>query len=166
MTPTTEELLKRYQDADPRAFDLLYRRVSPVLFQFLLARLGSRADAEEALQDAFFRIHRHILKYDPARSAMGWMMTIARNAMLDVVAKRRGHATLAEDVAAPDARTEAKQIARVELERLLAKITPEERALVAARLVDDTSFDDIGAAAGLSAATVRQRLSRILRKLR
>lgn len=76
---SNEELLRRYQNADPRAFDEFFRRTKTLVYGYLLARLKNRGDADDAFQETYFRIHRYIDTFDPSRNALAWVMTIARN---------------------------------------------------------------------------------------
>ena len=51
-----EELLARIAMGDRKAFSALYDRTSAKLFGICLRVLGDRAEAEEALQEAYVRI--------------------------------------------------------------------------------------------------------------
>ena len=55
---------------------------------------------------------------------------------------------------------------RQELNIILRELSAADRALIEARLLDEDSYADIAARDGASQAQVRQRLSRLLRRLR
>jgi len=56
-----EQLMARYQQADPGAVAVLVERLSPQLYRFFASQLGNRADAEDML-----------LECTRSRGACGW----------------------------------------------------------------------------------------------
>lgn len=64
---------------DRGAFARLYQASAGKLFSVCLNILGSRAQAEEALQDAYVNVWRNAGAFDPAKgTAMTWLITLAR----------------------------------------------------------------------------------------
>ena len=163
---TDEQLLRAYQGADLKGFDEFFRRRHQLVFGYLLAKLGSRAEAEDALQETFLRVHRSILGYDPERSALNWVFAIARNVMIDF-RQRRGIVAEASEAPVDDGLSaEGLLLVRQELNLLLQSLRPEERDLLVRRYVDGESAKATAARTGLSLDNTKQRLSRILRKVR
>jgi RNA polymerase sigma-70 factor (ECF subfamily) len=80
-----EDLLVRCAAQDAQALQQLYARVSPRLLGILMHILGTRAAAEDALQDVFIRIWQQAGQFDRIRGrAMAWMVAIARNRAIDL----------------------------------------------------------------------------------
>jgi RNA polymerase sigma-70 factor, ECF subfamily len=80
-----EDLLVRCAAHDAEALQQLYARVSPQLLGILMHILGTRAAAEDALQDVFIRIWQQAGQFDRIRGrAMAWMVAIARNRAIDL----------------------------------------------------------------------------------
>lgn len=80
-----EELLRRCAGQDRDALHLLYQRTAPQLLAILMRILGSRAPAEDALQDAFLRIWQQAANFDERKGrALSWMVAIARNRAIDM----------------------------------------------------------------------------------
>ena len=66
------------------ALALLYGQTSPQLLAVLIRLLRRRELAEEVLHDVFLRVWDRAGSFDAAKgSAMGWLVSIARNAALD-----------------------------------------------------------------------------------
>lgn len=167
LTPSNESLLERYQSGDFEGFDLFYRRNSQMIFAFLLTRLRLRADAEEAFQDTFLKIHKAIEAYDPAQPALGWVFTIAKNAALDVMRRRRRQpVSYNVDELSENSGIEETVSAKEQLAQLIEKISDAERRLLKARFLDEEPFENIADDLGISADNTRQKLSRLLKKLR
>ncbi len=93
------ELALRVQNGGSGAFVELVRRYQTALLRYLLARLGNRADAEDALQETFAAAFRYFHSYDPSRPLAGWLYTIARREAGRVARSRP--ASAARETAAP-----------------------------------------------------------------
>lgn len=100
------ELMARAAAGDERAMAGLYDRYGQVLYAVAYRIVGGRADAEEAVLDAFAQVWRDASKFDAARgSVAGWLTMIARSRALDLVRARtrRDRITTAAAAAHPDA---------------------------------------------------------------
>lgn len=87
-TPTDEQLLADHLLQKPRAFDLLVRRHSRELYQFVLRFTGSSAAADDVVQDAFLQVHLSGASFDPKRRFKPWLFAIAANKARDMLRKR------------------------------------------------------------------------------
>lgn len=77
----------------PLSFARLHGATSGELLSFLTRIVGSRASAEECLQDVYVRIWSQASLFDPARGpALAWMYGIARNRALDHLRHQKLHA--------------------------------------------------------------------------
>ena len=89
-TDQLKHLLAQCSMGDRRAFEALYRSVSPRLHGVAL-RFMARPDlAEEVLQESFVRIWNNASRYQSHLSApMTWMINITRNQAIDQLRKQR-----------------------------------------------------------------------------
>lgn len=169
---SNEELLVKYQEAEKEAFQVFYERHKNLIMSFLMTKLRNTTDAEEAFQETFFRIHRFILKYDPKQSSLGWVFTIAKNAAIDVMAKNQRLAQLktarAQETSHEDVAGSSQLVveARQELQDLLSRLSPEEQELIKYRFIDGESYEEIAARLEIKTDTTRQKLSRLLRRIK
>jgi RNA polymerase sigma-70 factor (ECF subfamily) len=100
-----EALLLAAGRGDRDAFRDLYLLTAPRMTSIAL-RLARRQDiAADALQDAYVKIWRAAARFDADRgSALGWMATILRRAVLDRLPAERPHLDLTEiQIAVPAA---------------------------------------------------------------
>ena len=72
-----EELVERALAGDEPAFAALVDRYQERLLRFLVVRCGERADAEDALQDAFVDAWRYLASYNPRWRFSTWLYRIA-----------------------------------------------------------------------------------------
>ncbi|MEM8552924.1 MAG: sigma factor, partial [Pseudomonadota bacterium] len=77
-------LLERTAVGDRQAFQTLYEKASPRLFAVSVRVLQDRAEAEDALQDAFIKIWRYAERFPVSGvRAQTWMIAIVRNTAID-----------------------------------------------------------------------------------
>lgn len=84
-------LMRAAQDGDASAYNQLLRETTPLLRRLIQRRLRflQAADVEDLVQDVLLSLHSVRATYDPARAFMPWLMSIARNRMIDR-ARRHG----------------------------------------------------------------------------
>ncbi|HET7481367.1 MAG TPA: sigma-70 family RNA polymerase sigma factor [Actinomycetota bacterium] len=84
-----EALLAGFAAREPEASTAFVRRFQHRLFGLALTILGDAKAAEEAAQEAFVRAWRHADAFDARKGAVAtWLLTIARNASLDMARVR------------------------------------------------------------------------------
>lgn len=157
---------------DTAAFQALYDAQLTPVYNYARYRLGD-ADAEDATADAFARAWAARAAFDPSRGdASPWLWAIVRNAVTDRL-RRRAHApfALSPSVAASggDHDVHGAAAARIDWGRLVAAVAalPDlDHDIVALRIGAGLGHEAIGAAVGLSAGAVAQRLHRALGRLR
>jgi RNA polymerase sigma-70 factor (ECF subfamily) len=72
------DLIDRACNGSVDAFEQLVLHYQDRLYQFLLARANNKADAEDALQEAFVAAFRHLSSYRSRYRFSTWLFTIAR----------------------------------------------------------------------------------------
>ncbi|MBJ3775057.1 sigma-70 family RNA polymerase sigma factor [Acuticoccus mangrovi] len=168
-----EDLLARTALGDRRAFQKLYDASSAKLFAVCLRILQDRAEAEDAVQDAYTKIWRYSERYSAARARpMTWMIAIARNLAIDRLRARKAPGAAleaAERVADGAMRPDERAMASGEAKRLLDCIRDLGEAQ--ARLVRIAYFGGLTYAAlaqrdGVALGTVKSRMRRALASLR
>jgi RNA polymerase sigma-70 factor (ECF subfamily) len=159
------ELLARFVHGEPEAFERLYRQYEREVYHWILRIVRDRVAAEDALVEAFWRVHRARARFDASRSFGAWLRRIATNAALDQLRSLRSHAAL------PVMERDAVSPRRDEDTRdaILAAFRSLPSAwLVVARLalVEQLPQAEIADALGVPIGTVKSRLFRAQRALR
>jgi RNA polymerase sigma-70 factor (ECF subfamily) len=89
-TVADEHLIAQVASGDPDAVGGLYDRYATVLLPVALRILGSRADAEDVVHDAFVTLPERSRHYSVERgSVAAWLIILVRNLSLDRI-RRRG----------------------------------------------------------------------------
>ncbi len=143
-----------------------------MVYGYCAARVSVRADAEDLTSSVFHRVVDRMQTYDASRgSVRAWVLTIARNALIDHLRRSRRHAPWSEvEDALADARygpqTEAVDERLLKVRAALAAYPPQVREMFALRYGDGLRTKEIASLLELSEAAVKQRFSRVLRELK
>ncbi len=163
-------ILDALSRGDSIALDWIWDAYASRLLAFATALLCSRHDAEEILQNVFVKIARNDSRLAAARSLKAYLFTMTRNEALSL-ARRRGRIEIAVDPAefglipatpaAPPPPEEAEAAARH-----LAALPEKQRAVIALKIFEDLTFDQIAASLKISINTAASRYRYGIDKLR
>jgi RNA polymerase sigma-70 factor (ECF subfamily) len=125
--------------------------------------------ADDAVQNAWSTAWRKLGTLRDPASLKPWLMRLAANEAKRLM-KQRGRRSAVEGIAARPAVTAgidpATGIERLDVLAALERFEPEDRALIALRYVFGFDATAIAAASGSTPDAVRQRLKRLLDRLR
>lgn len=156
------------KQGDARAFGKLYETIYADLFHFALYRLGSREEAEDAVQETALEAFRGIHGLKNPEAFRSWMFSIlsARcNRHIALLIRRRNETPVEElRLSAEDFAPEADDACR--LREAIAALPDEDRQLVLLAVVGGFSGKEIAAIMQRPPGTLRSRLHRTLKKLR
>jgi RNA polymerase sigma-70 factor (ECF subfamily) len=168
-----KQLISRISLGDRAAFSTLYDALSGRLFAVTLRVLRNRAEAEEALQDAFLNIWRRAASYDAERAGpMAWLVTIARNAAIDRMRRRREAADIDdlperadEDAISPELAAMQSQEA-AGLHACLEELTARESEMIRTAFMGGLTYSELAAREAKPLGTIKSTIRRSLLKLR
>ena len=152
----------------PRVAEILVANHRDFL-RFVERRIGSRALAEEIVQDAFVK---SLDRGDEIRdSVVGWFYRVLRNAVIDhqrrqTVADRRLDQFAAELESSGDGREELDRIACACVLKLADTLKPEYADALRRIEVDQVAVKDYADASGISASNAGVRIFRAREALR
>jgi len=175
-------LVARMAAGDERALGDLYDRHGAMAYALALAIVGERADAEEAVADAFGQAWRQAGQFDPARGSVpAWLATITRTRALDLVRARgrraralaRAASEIGEGLAAPLAAAgdaPDRGVERAEARRLVVRVLAElpelQRRVIELAYFGGLSQSEIAAELQEPLGTVKTRMRTAMEKLR
>lgn len=137
--------------------------------------LGSRAEADDAVQEAWLRLAR--ADVSAVDNLGGWLTTVVARVCLDMLRSRSSKGEESLDVPAHEATTTGAADADVENELILADsvglallvvletLTPAERVAFVLHDMFDLSFDEIAPIVGRTPVAARQLASRARRRV-
>jgi RNA polymerase sigma-70 factor (ECF subfamily) len=98
-----------------------------------------------------------------------WLASVAVNEVRQIVRRRRRRSVVEIQMATSSIETAADPATRVadlDLARALARLDPDDRALLALRYVAGLNATELSRGMGMSASGTRRRLARLLQRLR
>lgn len=129
-------------------------------------RLGSPADAEDALQDLFLKALRHREKFCELINARAWLFEVARNALADRLRVSRDMVELPEDLAAPNEDTAPVDSLVGCLPRVLSELAPDDREAITLCDLGGMPQEEYARMKGLSLPGAKSRIQRARKRLR
>jgi RNA polymerase sigma-70 factor, ECF subfamily len=156
-------LVTRAQAGRQDAFEELVRRHRDPVFRVALRMLGDDGDAEDATQDAFVQAWRGLGGFRADAAFSTWMYRIVTNRCLNLLRARRRTDPLPAEREAPASRPDRIAEARwqvADLERAIARLTPEQRAPLVLRELEGCSYEEIAETLEVSVTAVKSRLHR------
>ena len=176
--PSDEQLAARITQRDNAAFEQLYNRYVRTIYVLAVHALGN-SEAEEVVQDVFLRLWHKAHQFDALRGSFaGWLMTIARNRVLDSLRKRSHQERLvvANEIDGLLAETldggadvefdvSLREDRRMVIESLRALPAEQRRAIVLAYF-GGLSHTSIAESLGWPVGTVKKRIRLGMQKLR
>jgi RNA polymerase sigma factor (sigma-70 family) len=160
-------------ERDQRITEVVKREQSR-LRNFIRRRVPDPGDAEDILQDVFYRLVEANQLLMPIEHVTGWLFTVARNRITDLFRKKKpesfsdatvedenGELLAMEDLLpSSDVGPEAQYLRQVlldELELAVDELPDEQRAVFIAHEVEGRSFKEMAAETGVSVNTLLSR---------
>jgi RNA polymerase sigma-70 factor, ECF subfamily len=142
-----------------------YEELRPLMFSIAYRMLGSVSEAEDAVQEAFLRLHRAVAAGTEIESPKAYLSAVTTRLCIDELKSARARREqyvgewLPEPIVTePDAAEEAATADSLSMAFLvlLESLSPVERAVFLLREVFDYGYDDIARVVGKSEANCRQ----------
>lgn len=175
-----EKLVSCYLAGDKKSLEILIERHLKQIYNFIYHYVGDAPGAEDVTQDVFVKVWRKVDKFDENKKFKTWLFSIAKNAALDFLKKKKAFSFSAfeneawENVLAetlPDAAPLPDELlARADLAKLLSEALAElpspDRGVLLLHHYDQFTFDEAAEILGKPLNTVKSRYRRALIKLR
>jgi len=168
------DLLRQAQSGNREALEQLIMLHEHRIFALAFRMTGNVADAQDAVQETFIRLHLGVRKIDAARGVGPWLGAVAVNACHDIGRRRRRSRLMpvpAVDVEIPDSMPDPeRRLSGRESEECLraglATLPEKERSALLLREMQGLTTAEVARALGSSEVTVRSQISSARLKLR
>jgi RNA polymerase sigma-70 factor, ECF subfamily len=160
---------------DANTFRRLFDRAHLIVYRYVYGSLGgSVQDVEDITAETFLRAWKARQSFEgDEEAAVGWLLRIARNLVIDKYRRKKSHGT--EDeldetyFPTPQAGPEERQLMSEQiniLQGLLQNLPPDQREMVVLRYMLDWPVQRIAQHMGMLDNTISVNLRRILQRLR
>ena len=177
------DLVRRCQTGDTEAFDELVTRYRTRVFGMIYNMVHSEEDAWDLAQDAFVKAWKSIKRFRGRSSFYTWLYRIVMNVAIVWMRKRQvksggtefDEATQLKEID-PASKTAPKADAlpyetmergeiRERIDQAIAQLTPEHRAVILMKEIEEMQYHEIAEALECSIGTVMSRLFYARKKL-
>jgi RNA polymerase sigma-70 factor (ECF subfamily) len=174
-------LIRQCQKGDVQAFRHLVERYEDRIYGLACSILGDREVAKDAAQEAFIRVYRALGKFEGRSSFYTYLYRITTNVCLTFAQREQRR----PDSVSIEGMQEASNMAldrflgtdepvndieriglREEIQKVLEHLSPDHRAVVILKDIEDLSQEEIADVLDVSVGTVKSRLSRARARLR
>ena len=169
--PSDADCVRAVLGGDAEAFRTLVERYQHAYMRFAVRMLGTREDADEALQAAFVRAYRSLAQCRDGARFGAWLYRIVVNECRTRATRRARrerwfvrHSGALHQAAASDVSERAAL--REEIQRALDRLAPEQREAFVLKYVEELEYDEMSELTGASVSALKMRAARACRKLR
>jgi RNA polymerase sigma-70 factor (ECF subfamily) len=177
------DLVTRSQAGDTEAFDELVTRYRTRVFGMIYNMVHSEQDAWDLAQDSFLKAWKSIKRFRGRSSFYTWIYRIVMNVTIDWLRKKQvkgggsefddaiqlkevepASKTVPKSEALPHETIERSEI-RARIDQAIAQLSPEQRAVILMKEIEEMQYHEIAEALGCSIGTVMSRLFYARKKL-
>jgi RNA polymerase sigma-70 factor (ECF subfamily) len=177
------DLVKQCQAGNTEAFDQLVTRYRTRVFAMIYNMVHNEQDAWDLSQDSFVKAWKSIGRFRGRSSFYTWIYRIVMNVTIDWLRKKQvkgagaefndaiqlkeiepASRTLPKADPLPHERMERSEI-RTRIDNAIAQLSPEHRAVILMKEIEEMQYHEIAEALGCSIGTVMSRLFYARKKL-
>lgn len=164
-----QDLIDRCRAGDSKAQFEIYRLYYKAMYNTSLRIVGDEQEAEDIMQESFFKAFDKILTYKNEVSFGAWLKRIVVNSSIDAVKKRRLIFTQIEEAYTVKDEPTNDQVYSDEsiqaLKDAIEKLPEGYKLVLTLNLIEEYDHDEIANMLGITASTSRSQLARAKQKL-
>ncbi|MBN1362183.1 MAG: sigma-70 family RNA polymerase sigma factor [Sedimentisphaerales bacterium] len=170
-TYTDEELMSLVQKQDTSAFEELFRRYEQRVFAFYWRLSADRQQAEDGTQEAFLRLWKARVRYEPTGRFSTYLFQIAKNHFLHEQQKqdRRTDCQQAPASEAPSSGSDRQLVAgelQTAVQEAVARLPEPQRLVYVLSEQEGMSYKQVAEVLDCPVGTVSSRKVQAVRRLR
>jgi RNA polymerase sigma-70 factor (ECF subfamily) len=172
------ELIRLLKCKDPYVHDELIRRYQKKLFVYIYRFVGNKEEAEDLLQNVFFKVYKYCKDFDTGRKFSSWIYRIAHNEAVNYIKRKNIKKFISlEDFVSSKDRIETKSDAkspmevwiskelRNSMEKALKELPEKYSEVLKMRYFEEKSYDEISRKLKKPVNTVGTLINRAKKKL-
>jgi RNA polymerase sigma-70 factor, ECF subfamily len=167
------DLVHSAQNGDKGAFGKLYGRYVDVVYRYVLFRVGDKELAEDVTSETFLRALRRITSVTyQGRDVGAWLVTIARNLVLDHVKSSRFRLEVTRAEVDDESKVQAgpeqqvlSKITNAELLKCIEQLGDDQRECIALRFLQGLSVSETAQLMHRNEGAIKALQHRAVRRL-
>lgn len=161
-------IVEQVQSGDVHTYTEIIRSFQKQIYIYCYYLLGSKEEAEDAVQDIFIKGLKNIRNFSYTVSFSAWLYKIAHHHCMDLLKKKNKSykfwTNFKQEQAYEQSHRQAYEYDDF-IHELLEKLTMDERRILLLRSIEEYSFDEIASIMELKPTTVRKKYERLRKKL-
>ncbi|CAM4459445.1 RNA polymerase sigma factor [Paenibacillus tarimensis] len=150
-----------HEDQESNFLSSIIQRHHQPIFKYCYQMLRNKHDAEDAVQEVFYKVCRNPGAASTLDSVSSWLYKVAHNHCVNVLKKKKLLRLIPLFFDIKRSCVDQEEVeSNMLLRDLLSLLSPLDRSILLLRLVEDKSFGEIGQITGIKPATVRKRFER------
>lgn len=172
---TTEDLkslILLAKKGDVEAFGTVYSTLYTPLYRYVFSRSHDKELANDVCQQAFLRFFQALPGYEPNKSPLAYLFTIAKHLLINQ-SEKKSHVPFdetlietTEDTAVNIVNESHVRLLSEHIDSFLPSLTHDEEEVIRMHFYGELSHKEIAEVLGKEEATVRKIKERALKKLR
>lgn len=178
---TDEQLVAEYMAGDATGMEVLYNRFFDRIYRLAYSKLLNDQDAQDAVSAVFLKLVRSIDSFRGESKLSTWIYTVANNAIMDMIRRRRPTLSIHSSIETDDGDTMVRELeddapgpeqlavdddfARFVYSKL-DELPAAQRSVIELRYFMEMSYQDIADRLGIELGTVKSRINRAVAALR
>lgn len=181
---TDEQLAGLIADGEPRAFDVIFERYHPQIYNFARKQMNSPESIEDVVQEVFLRVFKSAKNFDTERKFSSWLYRIALNEIKRHWKRSQARQTYSLNAPLgdesgdaerqdylPDERPAAAELAESDLfsrdlRKLIDRLPEKQKTVVLLKVYQGLTFEQIAEICECPLSTVLSRMRYAVSKLR
>lgn len=167
-----EILIQKCREHDRLSQREVYEHFYATVFSVCLRYAGTRDEAKELTNDAFFKAFTRLDQFETGSNFAGWLYTIARRTALDryrVAVHQPGTAPISDiqhNLAIQPEQQILDRLDAAEKLKLIQRLPPAYRLVFNLYVVEEYTHEEIAETLGISVGTSKSNLSKARMKMR
>ncbi|MCP4157992.1 MAG: RNA polymerase sigma factor [bacterium] len=170
------EMIRQLKTGNTEAWNMMVAKYSKKVYNLALNFAGNRDDASDITQDIFLKVYNNIDKFQQERNFDSWLLRLSKNYCIDYYRKSKHYrqklelnealydGAIHDDMKTPED-TVVKNDEIKYLRKKLQQLSPDVRALIIMRDIQNYSYQDIAVELELPLGTIKSRINRARVKL-
>lgn len=163
-----EKVVKECLEGKAEAWRLLVDTFSRRIFNMAYQFCGRYEEAEDLTQEIFMKIYTSLPKYDSRKNFTAWVLTVAKNHLIDAYRRTKREKSQREDFnehlqAGIEPGPEAEMMAEQSRELIwkgLGQLSPEIRLALILKEIQGKSYEEVADIMNIPIGTVKSRVNR------
>ena len=160
---TVNKLIVKIAHGDSHALELLFDLTKKPLFYVAKSYLTDKNNAEDVLSETYLKVVKNAKQFDKSKNGYNWLYEITKNTALNT---NRKDSFIELDGNEPIYECFDGLINRIEVERAVVQLLPEERRIIYEYFFEKKTVQQIADRLHKSKSSAHEHIMKILEKLK